>query len=49
MTSMQQKPLNLPANREDRIARALELEDGCVLAGGNTQVQGCGHGAGLNL
>lgn len=34
MTSMQQKPLNLPANREDRIARALELEDGCVLAGG---------------
>lgn len=34
MTSIQQKPLNLPANRDERIARALELDDGCVLAGG---------------
>jgi transcriptional regulator with XRE-family HTH domain len=32
--SRMQKPLNLPADRADRIARALELEDGCVLAGG---------------
>lgn len=33
MSSMQ-KPLNLPADRADRIARAFELDDGCVLAGG---------------
>lgn len=34
MNSTQHKPLNLPVNREVRIARALELEDGCVLTGG---------------
>lgn len=34
MTTTQHSPLRLPANRDERIARALEAEDGCVMAGG---------------
>lgn len=34
MNTTQHNPLRLPSNRDQRIARALEAEDGCVMAGG---------------
>jgi hypothetical protein len=34
MTTIQQKPIKLPANRERSIARAIAADDSCVSAGG---------------
>jgi len=34
MSTIQHNPLRLPANRDERIARALAVDDGCVMAGG---------------